>query len=799
MNADRLGLEFSIMNYPTFIGDPPLNGATNSSSPLTFMMYDIRALQQLYGADFGLAGQNVTYKWSATTGRQSISINGGSFVDQTAPFDGVIFTTVWTAGANSTYDLSNFTGNQVDDMNPGRWMLFSNGQRADLDFFGTPGTQLARANVYNSLLFNNDQRSLIRNIITGIGDDTITSNAANNIIDAGRGSDTVNNAGTRAASDIFHAANGDIHIVNAADGDDTYRRVEFVQFTDQRVFLDDYSQDTVTTGLVALALGGGINSGSTTGILEFRNDHDWFKLNTTAGVNYVVQVFGSTNAPGFTSATPSLAIHDGAGAAFTSLNLGDAVNLGVDPQREFTATGGAFYIDAASTNAAATGTYRVNVIVDDYLATTATTGILTVGGSSNGNLEYRGDHDYFKSTLIGGTVYAIQEIGHDGIAAKTLADPFVHVRNAAGNQVIVAGNPVQNDDANAGTHDSFVLFTPGAGGTFFVDAGAHNFAGTGTYAVKLDIASTLTKRDDFNGDFTSDILFRSDAGEVSTWLVTNNTAPGANRHTYTESPDLSWHIAETGDFNGDLKADILFRNDDGGVMTWDMNGNAIASQHTLATQGLDWHIRGTGDFDADGRADIVWHLDDGTVHIWEMNDATVKLDKSLGASGLDEHIVGTGRFFSGANAANADILWRSDSGEVRLWKFDNALNVTRSSLGIFSLDQHVIGTGDSNGDGTADVQWRSDSGEVMVSQIVNGLITATFNLGVFGLDQHAVDFGDYNKDGKSDILWQADDGTLTIWDIDTTQAVGSQVTQIAPSVALVGLDQHINHHGYEYV
>jgi hypothetical protein len=53
----------------------------------------------------------------------------------------------------------------------------------------------------------------------------------------------------------------------------------------------------------------------------------------------------------------------------------------------------------------------------------------------------------------------------------------------------------------------------------------------------------------------------------------------------------SWHISDTGDFDGNGHADILWRNDNGAASIWD---NAdIGSAHIIANAGVipdGWHI-----------------------------------------------------------------------------------------------------------------------------------------------------------------------------------------------------------------
>lgn len=198
---DRDGMEFSVMTYRSHIGALG-NYVSNEEYGFaqTLMMYDIAALQYLYGADFGTNSGSTTYTWSTTTGE--MFIDG---VGQGKPGDGVsaianrLFLTIWDGGGEDTYDFSNYTENAFIDLSPGGWSLASQIQRA---YLGEGA--YANGNIYNALLYNDDLRSLIENAIGGSGNDdiggnvadnTLTGNGGNDIL-VGRGGDDTLNGGT---------------------------------------------------------------------------------------------------------------------------------------------------------------------------------------------------------------------------------------------------------------------------------------------------------------------------------------------------------------------------------------------------------------------------------------------------------------------------------------------------------------------------------------------------------------------------------------------------------------------------
>jgi hypothetical protein len=261
-------------------------------------------------------------------------------------------------------------------------------------------------------------------------------------------------------------------------------------------------------------------------------------------------------------------------------------------------------------------------------------------------------------------------------------------------------------------------------------------------------------RNDFGGDRNADILWRNDNGQVATWDMNDHAFTGFNFGTLGND----WHVAGTGDFNGDGKSDIVWRHDSGQVATWDMDDHTF-SGFNFGVLGNDWHIAGTGDFNGDRKTDILWRHDSGQVATWDMNDHTFS-GFNFGTVGNDWHVAGTGDF---NGDGKADILWRHDSGQVATWDM-NDHSFTGFNFGVVGNDWHVAGTGDVNTDGNSDILWRNDNGQVTIWYMNDHNVTA-INIGVLGNDWHFADTGDFNGDGRADILWRNDNGQVATWDM----------------------------------
>ncbi|WP_319799192.1 VCBS repeat-containing protein, partial [Nitrobacter sp.] len=93
----------------------------------------------------------------------------------------------------------------------------------------------------------------------------------------------------------------------------------------------------------------------------------------------------------------------------------------------------------------------------------------------------------------------------------------------------------------------------------------------------------------------------------------------------------AWHIQESGDFNGDGKADILWRSDAGQVAVWFMDGAHVSNATAVSTLSNAWQVETTGDFNGDGKDDILWqNTATGQAVEWLMNGATVAGTVDLG-------------------------------------------------------------------------------------------------------------------------------------------------------------------------
>jgi hypothetical protein len=309
-------------------------------------------------------------------------------------------------------------------------------------------------------------------------------------------------------------------------------------------------------------------------------------------------------------------------------------------------------------------------------------------------------------------------------------------------------------------------------------SGTVTASGAAGGGVQLAISTTTTPtpsadvRDDFNGDGRSDLIWRHDNGAFTNWLGQASGGFVSNDANAFRNLPTSWHVAGTGDFNGDGRDDVLWRNDNGALTNWmgQPNGGFVSNDlNAMANLPVSWQVAGTGDFNSDGRDDIIWRRTDGAFTEWlgQANGGFISNDANAWTVlPTSWRVDGTGDF---NGDGNDDVLWRRSDGAFTEWLGqDNGGFVSNDANAFRNLPNswQVAGTGDFNGDNRDDVAWRRDDGAftVWLGQSNGGFITNDANAwAAVPTSWQVAATGDYNGDGRDDIAWRNSNGTFTNW------------------------------------
>jgi hypothetical protein len=304
----------------------------------------------------------------------------------------------------------------------------------------------------------------------------------------------------------------------------------------------------------------------------------------------------------------------------------------------------------------------------------------------------------------------------------------VVVSGAAGGgvQLTIVRHDAANDFNGDGRSD--ILFRHDDGRLVdWLGTQSGGFAGNGansSSSVALDwqVAGT----GDFNGDDRVDILWRSSAtGRISDWLGTTSGGFTGNGANSTSAISTDWQVAGIGDFNGDNRDDILWRSSaTGQIADWlgttsgGFTGNGANSASVIAAE---WQVAGVGDFNGDHRDDILWrNSTTGQIADWlgtPSGGFTGNGANSASAISTDWHVAGVGDF---NGDGRDDILWRNDDGRIADWLGTASGGFTgngANSASTASADWQVAAIGDYNGDGRDDILWHNSS----TGQVTNWL------------------------------------------------------------------------------
>ncbi len=231
---------------------------------------------------------------------------------------------------------------------------------------------------------------------------------------------------------------------------------------------------------------------------------------------------------------------------------------------------------------------------------------------------------------------------------------------------------------------------------------------------------------DFNGDGKIDIAYRNRAGGTNDIYVALSTGNGFQTPTQPWGAIPNWDCSKlVGDFNGDGRADVAYRDTDGIYVVYaNATGSGFTSPIKLAGVPTGhWDLtRDIGDFNGDGRMDIVY----GTSFSGTGSVADVYVVLSAGT--------GTGSTFGSPSRWNQQL-----NQPIPGW--------------------HTRRLSDFNGDGRTDIgSCAGDSYNCYFYVVLSdGAQFVGYRPALQFSDpvqyNHQIVIGDFNGDGLADILW----------------------------------------------
>jgi len=224
--------KYSSMSYTSY--DIGYMSDGTASIGYTPMLYDVAAIQFLYGANTSTRQGDDTYTFSNSEPELQ---------------------TIWDGGGNDTFDLSNQTLAMEVDLTAGNYS--SIGIKYLLD--GRTVSSSPVASKENIAIAYNVE---IENAIGGTGNDTITGNLLNNQLTGGRGNDTISGgAGTDTSlyssekqNFLIEKTNSQITVTDqlGTEGVDSLSSIERIQFSDIGTAFD--TDATESAGMTARLL-----------------------------------------------------------------------------------------------------------------------------------------------------------------------------------------------------------------------------------------------------------------------------------------------------------------------------------------------------------------------------------------------------------------------------------------------------------------------------------------------------------------------------------------------------------------
>src|SRR6266540_103308 len=298
--------------------------------------------------------------------------------------------------------------------------------------------------------------------------------------------------------------------------------------------------------------------------------------------------------------------------------------------------------------------------------------------------------------------------------------------------------------------------------------GTGGFVGTSSTAgVAWDSNGTLLSPGDVTGDGRVDLVFREATGPRRRLFLATGNGSGFDEPVVWDQGD--WTAAQLmfspGDFSGDGRADVIYRDAANanlflrrGAAGGGLEGSSV--QIGTAWGIADW-IFSPGDFTGDGKADVIYRNGSNNNLYLVPGNGTggfvgTTYQIGTGWGGLSP-IFGRGDF---SGDGNPDVIYRNSSNNNLYLVPGNGVGGfvgTTYQIGIgWGGLSPIFGRGDFSGDGNPDVIYRNSGNNslyLVPGNGAGGFIGTTYQIGVgWGGFDALVVAGDGDGDGKPDVV-----------------------------------------------
>ncbi|SOC07993.1 M10 family metallopeptidase [Rhodobacter maris] len=581
----------SVMSYFTQAQNPNTNASY--AYVLTPMSFDIAAVRSLYGTHASHAG-DTTYGLGSTAGG-ALDYLGATTINRS-----VSFTLVDSSGTD-TVDFANRTDAARIDLTPG----------AISDVFGRIGNMIISAD------------TLIENLRTGAGNDTLTGNDAANAIDAGAGNDHVSGgAGDDrltggAGNDTLTGGTGaDTFLFSAGFGTD-----EITDFSsDDRIDLSQISALTSWSAVTALMAQSslGVTLATAEGALLITGA-------TLVGLE--ASQFVLVSGPGAAKDAP---------AALTT----PAVGPGSNDNRKITGSSGADSITGGSG--------------DDTISAGAGDDSV-IGGTGTDKIRLGDGNDHFIDSPANEVDVVWGGAGDDVLESLGGRD---RLNGGDGNDSLVASDDGSN--LNGGRGDD--TMTGGAGTDLVFDAGGHDlvalgagndrYRGTGDAIGTGDTVTGGAGNDTIQTSAGDDLVYGDEGSDkISTGAGDDTASGGAGDDDITLGDGNDWFTdtldAGNDRVRGGAGDEVLTSLGGHDTLDGGAGNDRLTASHAgcnlYAGAGDDTITGGdSGDYTTDGGGNDLVSLGAGDDRYIVSGDTAANADTVHGGSGNDRVLAGNG-------------------------------------------------------------------------------------------------------------------------------------------------------------